>query len=128
MVTNKNHENDTNQGPDVSRFGVFGDFPTRLMYAAIRATPRMPFFIEAALLYFFSFVVFALAGSQRRAVRRNLHAIWDDMGWVEANVGVFRVFVNFGWTYIDGMRTRLGHPTRHPRDLPLERALYAHRR
>lgn len=108
MIPKRKHKDDTNQEPDVSRFGVFGDFPTRIMYAGIRATPRMPFFIEAALLYFFSFVVFVLAGQQRRAVRRNLSKIWDDMGWIEGNVGAFQVFVNFGWTTIDGMRTRLG--------------------
>ncbi len=78
------------------------------MFAAIKATPKMPFFIEASLLYFFSFVVVVLAGKQRRAVRKNLSAIRDDLGWAEGNVGAFLVFVNFGWTYIDGIRTRLG--------------------
>ena len=78
------------------------------MCMVIQATPRMPFFIEAALLYFFSFIVMILAGPARRAVRKNLSAIWEDMGWAEGTFGVFRVFVNFGWTYIDGMRTRLG--------------------
>jgi len=78
------------------------------MFAVIKATPRMPFFIEAGLLYFFSFIVVILAGPLRRAVRKNLSVIWEDMGWAEGNFGAFRVFVNFGWTYIDGMRTRLG--------------------
>ncbi|MGC4016389.1 MAG: hypothetical protein QM755_17985 [Luteolibacter sp.] len=82
--------------------------PTRAMFRVLRATPRMPRFIEAALLYFFTFVVFVFAGEQRRAIRGNLKAIWDDLGWVESYVGVFRVFANFGWTYIDGLRTRLG--------------------
>lgn len=104
----RKHGAETNQGSDVSRFGLFGDFPTRAMCMVIQATPRMPFFIEAALLYFFSFIVMILAGPARRAVRKNLSAIWEDMGWAEGTFGVFRVFVNFGWTYIDGMRTRLG--------------------
>jgi len=68
----------------------------------------MPFLIEATLLYISSLVVFILAGPQRRAIRQNLSAIWHDLGWIEGYVGVFRVFVNFGWTYIDGLRTRLG--------------------
>ena len=78
------------------------------MCRVLKATPRMPFFIEAGLLYFFSFIVLILAHPQRRAIRGNLKVIWEDMGWAESYAGVFRVFVNFGWTYIDGLRTRLG--------------------
>ena len=78
------------------------------MLWAIRMNPRMPYFIEAALLYFFAFIVLLLAHGQRRAIRKNLAVIWDDMSWAEGCVGVYRVFVNFGWTCIDGMRTRLG--------------------
>jgi len=68
----------------------------------------MPFLLEATLLYLTAFVVLILAGPQRRAIRHNLGAIWHDLGWIEGYVGVFRVFVNFGWTYSDGSRTRLG--------------------
>ena len=68
----------------------------------------MPFWLEVSLLYLFALVVFVLAGPQRRDIRQNLSAIWRDLGWIEGYVGVFRVFVNFGWTYIDGLRTRLG--------------------
>lgn len=70
--------------------------------------PRMPFVIEAALLYFFAGIVFLLAHSQWQAVLANLRTIIPDLSWAEGYVGVFRVFANFGWTYIDGMRVRLG--------------------
>lgn len=78
------------------------------MLRALRMSPRMPYFIESGLLHFFSFVVLLLAHRQRRAVRKNLAVIWHDLSWAEGLLGAYRVFVNFGWTYIDGMRTRLG--------------------
>ena len=68
----------------------------------------MPWFIEAGLLHFFAFIVLVLAHSQRRAIRGNLKVIWPDSSWAEGYLGAYRVFVNFGWTYIDGLRTRLG--------------------
>jgi phosphatidylinositol dimannoside acyltransferase len=108
MTVNQSPESATNQGADVSRFGVFGDLPTRGMLGVIGAFPKMPFFIEAALLYFFTSVVFLLAHPQRRAIRANLKTITPDLSWAEGYLGVFRVFVNFGWTYIDGLRARLG--------------------
>ena len=108
MTHHKSPDTDTNQEADVSRFGVFGDFPTRVMFGVLRATPRLPYFIEAGLLYFFTFFVFLLAHAQRRAIRKNLRIIWKDAGWAETLLGAYLVFVNFGWTYIDGIRTRLG--------------------
>jgi len=108
MTENQSSETPTNQGADVSRFGVFGDFPTRAMIGVLRAFPRMPFVIEAGLLYVFTFFVFLLAHPLRRAVRANLKTITPDLSPAEGYVGVFRVFVNFGWTYIDGLRARLG--------------------
>ena len=107
-AVNKSPEADTNQEADVSRFGLFGDLPTRALFRFLKATPGLPFFIEAGLLYVFSCIVLVFAHPQRRAIRGNLKVIWDDMGWVESYVGVFRVFANFGWTFIDGLRTRLG--------------------
>lgn len=107
MTPDRKPKIDTNQEPDVSRYGVFGDFPTRAMFAILRATPRMPRFIEAGLLHFICFFIVILAGDQRRAVRKNLSVIWDDVSWMEGNYGAFRVFVNFGATCIDGIRTRL---------------------
>lgn len=78
------------------------------MLGVLNAFPKMPFFIEAGLLYFFAFVVLVLAHPQRRAIRANLKTITPDLSLAEGYVGVFRVFVNFGWTYIDGLRARLG--------------------
>ena len=108
MTQNKSPETATNQEADVSRFGLFGDFPTRVVFQVLRATPRLPHFIEAGLLYFFTFFVFLLAHGQRRAIRKNLRVIWNDASWAETFVGAYLVFVNFGCTYIDGIRTRLG--------------------
>jgi len=108
MTTNQTPEIATNQGADVSRFGVFGDFPSRAMLRLLHAFPKMPFAIEVGLLYFFTFVVFLFAHPQRRAIRANLKTIIPDLSLAEGYLGVFRVFVNFGWTYIDGLRVRLG--------------------
>ncbi len=108
MTPNQSPDTETNQEADVSRFGVFGDFPTRAMFRVLKATPRMPYFIEAGLLHLFTLIVFMFAHGQRRAIRGNLRVIWTDASWAETLVGAYRVFVNFGWTRIDGIRTRLG--------------------
>jgi len=97
-------DQDTNH----SRLGVFGDIPTRAMIWLIGATPKMPYFIEAVLLYFFTFVVFVLARQQRESIRTNLKVIHGDLSLAESYVGVYLVFRNFGWSYIDSIRVRLG--------------------
>ncbi len=104
----KKTETPVNQETTCSRFGLFGDFPTRAMIWGLRSFPRMPYVVEATLLYTFTFVVFLLAHQQREAIRRNLRVLQNDLGWIEGYFGVFQVFANFGWTYIDGLRTRLG--------------------
>lgn len=110
----KEHGNPENQAEEFSRFGLHGDFPTRAMMWALGTFPGMPRLIETALLHLFSLVVFLLAKQQRRAIRENLTAIFasdpkqEELGFCESYLGVYRVFVNFGWTYIDGLRTRLG--------------------
>ena len=78
------------------------------MIWGLRTFPRMPYFVEAGLLYFFTGIVFLLAHEPRNAIARNLKVVWDDASFAERYVGAFRVFVNFGWTYIDGLRMRLG--------------------
>lgn len=108
MTENSNPKLSRNQETDVSRFGLFGDFPTRAAFRVLRSTRWLPYFAEAALLHFFTFFAFLLAHGQRRAIRKNLRVIWDDASWAETFVGAYMVFVNFGWTYIDGIRTRLG--------------------
>ncbi len=108
MTENTNPGPAGNQDADVSRFGLFGDIPTRAMFRVLRSTRWLPYFAEAGLLHFFTFFVFLMAHPQRNAIRRNLRVILDDAGWAETLVGAYRVFVNFGWTYIDGIRTRLG--------------------
>ncbi len=88
--------------------GLFGDMPTRAMIWGLRTFPGMPRWVEAGLLYFFTTVVFILARQQRESIRRNLYVIHDDLTFFEAYVWTFLVFRNFGWTYIDSLRTRLG--------------------
>eukprot|EP00903_Cladosiphon_okamuranus_P004136 g4134.t1 len=68
----------------------------------------MPRPVETTLLHLFALIVFLFAHRQRNAISRNLSVIWIDSGFAERLVGAYRVFVNFGWTYIDGMRARLG--------------------
>lgn len=74
----------------------------------VRVTVGVPYVVEAGLVYFFSLVVWVFAGAQRRAIRKNLGVIIPDLSLAEGYVGVFRVFVNFGWATIDGMRARMG--------------------
>ena len=99
MTTEKSVGTETNQGADVSRFGLFGDLPSRAMFLALRLSPRMPYFIEAGLLHFFSFIVLLLAHKQRRAIRRNLAVIWHDLSWAEGYLAAYRVFVNFVYQF-----------------------------
>lgn len=108
MTEDRNPETTKNQATDVSRFGVFGDFPTRAVFRILRSTPRMPRFLETGLLHFCTFFVFLLARGQRNAIRKNLAVIHNDLSWAESYLGAYLVFINFGWTYIDGIRTRLG--------------------
>ncbi|MBK1831412.1 hypothetical protein JIN77_11790 [Verrucomicrobiaceae bacterium R5-34] len=97
-----------NQSTNYSRLGLFGDIPTRMMNYVIRTFPGMPAWLEASLLYFFSFIVFALARQQREAIRANLKTIHADLAFCEAYVGAYLVFVNFGWSFIDSLRVRNG--------------------
>ena len=97
-----------NQSNKYSRFGLFGDMPTQIMITTLKAFPRMPYFIEAALLHLFTFIVFTLARKQREAIRNNLKTIHHDLSFCEGYVGAYLVFANFGWSYIDSLRVRLG--------------------
>ncbi|MBT8044618.1 MAG: hypothetical protein KJO79_06685 [Verrucomicrobiae bacterium] len=97
-------DQDTNH----SRFGVFGDVPTRVMNWTIATFPRMPFIVEASVLHFFTLIVFLLAHQQRRSIRANLKVIYEDLSWAEGYVGAFMVLRNFGWSYVDSIRARQG--------------------
>ena len=92
-----------------SRLGLFGDLPTRAMVYGVKRFPNMPFWIESALLHFFAFIVFLLAGSQRRAVQANLKALFGgSLSWAELQVGTLLVLRNFGWCYLDSLRVKCG--------------------
>ena len=75
---------------------------------AVKSFPRMPFFLEAAILHLSTLVVFILAKQQRESIRANLKVIYGDLSWAEGYVGTFFVFRNFGWAAIDSIRVRYG--------------------
>lgn len=87
------------------RFGVFGDLPTRLLMAGLRVAP---WFIEPFLVTGWTLMFFAIAGDQRRAVAGNLRALFPRWSRARALVGAFRVFWNFGATYVDALRSETG--------------------
>ena len=78
------------------------------MQWAVKSFPRMPYAVEWFLMNACVLVVFLLAGEQRRAIRSNLKCIHHDLSWAEGYWFTFRVFRNFGWTYLDSIRVRLG--------------------
>lgn len=83
------------------RMGAFGDLPTRFLRSSLRVAP---WFIEPVLLSFWSFIFFALASSQRRAVIANLSALFPQWSRIRTTFGAFRVFRNFAATYVDALR------------------------
>lgn len=91
-----------------SRMSLFGDLPTRSMLWVVKSFPRMPYFIEAFLLYSSVAIIFCLAREQRRAIRANLRHIHQDLSVVESYWGAYCVLKNFGWAYIDSMRAKFG--------------------
>lgn len=91
-----------------SRYGLSGDFPTRVMVFLLKITTHLPAFIEAALFYPIVLILFLLAREQRNAVRDNLRVIHSDLAWFESYARAYLVFCNFGWTYADALRTQLG--------------------
>ncbi len=78
------------------------------MLWAVRSFPKMPYAVEWFLMNASVWVIFLLAGEQRRAIRFNLKHIHDDISLAEGYWWTFCVFRNFGWTYLDSMRARMG--------------------
>jgi predicted LPLAT superfamily acyltransferase len=97
-----------NQDSYSDRWSLFGDLPTRMMMWAVRSFPRMPYAIEWFLMHASVGVIFILAGKQRRAIRANLTHIHGDLGVWRSYSRAFSVILNFGWTYLDSMRAKLG--------------------
>ena len=75
---------------------------------AIRSFPNMPYAVEWFLMNASVFVIFLLAGEQRRAIRSNLACIHNDLSLAKGYWWTFCVIRNFGWTYLDSMRARFG--------------------
>lgn len=99
---------EANQDSYTERCGLFGDLPTRMMVWLIRTFPRMPYALEWSLLHLSVLVIFILARQQRHAIRENLKHIYPDLSIAEGLWGGFCVLRNFGWTYIDSLRAKLG--------------------
>ena len=98
-----------NQADSYSRMGLFGDMPTRGIAWFVARGDKIPPWLEKLMVTFFSVVVLILAKEQRRAIRGNLKVIFPDLAFFEGYAGVLRVFCNFGYTYVDGMRARSGN-------------------
>lgn len=99
---------EVNQDSYAERCSLFGDLPTRLMIWLVRTFPRMPYAMEWFLLHASVLVILLLARKQRQAISENLKQIYDDLSFAEAIWGAFCVLRNFGWTYIDSLRAKLG--------------------
>lgn len=84
-----------------ARLGAFGDLPTRFL---IHALPRLPWFLESALLRMWTGLFFLIAAEQRRAVAHNLRALHPGWSPLRAVHGAWRVFLNFAATYLDATR------------------------
>ena len=90
-----------------SRFGLFGDLPTRLLNWAVRTWPGIPHPVEEAVISLSSLVIYLAAQPQRKAIQRNFGHIWPDSSWPERFVAGLQVFRNFAWTSVDSARMRL---------------------
>ena len=92
--------------PTHARAGLHGDLPTRLALWLIRIIPPA---IEPIFSWPATAVIVALAGPQRRAVARNLRHIPDRQGAAAFLIlDVYRVFLAFGQSYVEGLRARRG--------------------
>lgn len=88
------------------RYGLHGDLPTRLLTSLLKVVPG---FLEPVFVYPVACVIVGLAGEQRRAVAGNLSAVpgrRGASGWLLLDV--YRVFVQFGWVYLEGVRAGMG--------------------
>lgn len=83
------------------RLGVFGDLPTRAVQGGLWLAP---WFLEPFLLWFWSLVVFTVAGEQRRAVCDNLRALFPGSGRLRTLWRALRVFHTFAATFADATR------------------------
>ena len=88
-------------GAWMRRFGVFGDFPTRLLRGGLLVAP---WFLEPFLIALWTLLFFAMAGEQRRAVRGNLSALLPGSGRIANFLRSYRVFLEFAFTYVDAVR------------------------
>jgi len=101
----RDSEIESGKGEQPARFGLYGDLPTRILLAAMRVLPQA---LDPIFIYPASLAVWALAGSQRRAIARNLARIPDRIGSRGLLIDTHKVFLQFAWAYAEGLRTKLG--------------------
>ena len=75
-----------------------GDLPTRAKHWGLAGCPH---FIESPVIFSWTWLIFLLAGAQRRAALANMRVIFPDCGALRLRWKVFRLFWNFALTESD---------------------------
>lgn len=88
-----------------TRIGVFGDLPTRFLGHSLKV---VPWFLEPVLIGGWTMLFFVIAGPQRRAVGKNLRALFPEWSGLRAWFGGWQVFWNFALTFVDAQRCETG--------------------
>lgn len=83
------------------RLGLYGDIPTRAVRLLMRILPAC---FDNCILFFVVFIIYLLAGSQRRVLMKNLQAIHLDWSYAKRWIGGYRIFWNFSRTFVDTLR------------------------
>jgi predicted LPLAT superfamily acyltransferase len=88
----------TTQAPPRRNKGLHGAFWTEQLLRFLRFTPLRLALICAHPI---TLVIYLLAGAQRRAIQRNLSALRPEFGLLRRWWAGYRVFLEFGLTYLD---------------------------
>lgn len=87
------------------RFSVYGDIWMRYLHWGAR---HCPWFMEPVFMAGFTFIFWALCGTARNAVARNLTFVLPGTSLLGNQFRAFRVFWNFAWTMTDLAHVRNG--------------------
>jgi phosphatidylinositol dimannoside acyltransferase len=93
------------QPPLPARWSLYGDLPWRLLLGGVRACPS---YLEAPHIAGWSFLIFLLAGNQRRAVLGNLKKLLPDKNPLLRLWWAWRTFYQFARSAVDGIRFQQG--------------------
>ena len=92
-------------GPGPARWSLYGDVPWILLLGGVRACPS---FLEPPLIAGWSFLIFLLAGPQRRSVLGNLKKLVPDHSRPRRVWLAWRAFYQFARAAVDGIRFQQG--------------------